>query len=430
METDEEIPVGLRSLVAELDELAGNSNGPSVDGLPDFAGTDFLLLNLIGRGGMGEVYAATQLSLDRPVAVKLLPSACVRNAEAKARFRTEARMVARLHHPNIVQVLAAGERDGRPYFAMELVWGSTAVNRRFSQIDELARFGIRLAEALAYAHACGVVHRDVKPSNVFVSEDGQVKLGDFGLACLEVAQVRDRSGTCKFMAPEQRADGVVSAKSDQYSFGVMMRELAEPMRRKDADFLAILDKMTAINPGCRYAAMTDVIEDLERFLRHEPVRARPTGAVRHAVLWARRSPAAAFGLAAAAILLAAFVSSLLVGYVRTSRALAETERARQETLAAFSQVEAEAGQAALSLATTLTTVDRTGGDYRANEINRALSVAETLAKRFPDNAEIKSALSKLRYVQEAHARFRARRGDGASGVSRRGLPGRPDASSP
>ena len=411
MESAEEIPAGLRSLAAELDALAASADGPSVDGLPDSAGTDFRVLNLIGCGGMGEVYAATQLSLDRPVAVKLLPSVCVRDAAAKARFLAEARTVARLHHPNVVQVLAAGEMDGRPYFAMELVRGTTAVGWRFSRAEDLVRFGIGLAEALAYAHACGVVHRDVKPGNVFVGEDGRVKLGDFGLACLARAQVRDRSGTSRYMSPEQRADGSASAKSDQYSFGVMMRELSErvPRLRRSADFCAILEKTTAVEPDRRYASMTEVGEDLERLLRHEPVRARPAGALRRGVLWARRSPAAASGFAAAAVLLAAFVASLLVGYVRTSRALTEAEGARRQTLAALRQVEAEAGRAALSLATTLTDVDRSGGDYRANEIDRALSTVGALAERFPDNAEIRSALGTLRYAKEAHRRIRERR---------------------
>lgn len=405
METSEEIPAGLRSLAAELDALAASADGPAVDGLPDSSGTDFRILNQIGRGGMGEVYAATQLSLDRPVAVKLLPAACVRDAAAKARFLAEARTVARLHHPNIVQVLAAGEMGGRPYFAMELVRGPTAVDSRFARIEDLVRFGIRLAEALAYAHACGVVHRDVKPGNVFVGEGGRVKLGDFGLACLERAQVRDRSGTDRYMSPEQRADGSVSAKSDQYSFGVMMRELAEPLfrTRKDADLLAVLEKAAAVDATRRYASMADVVEDLERFLRHEPVRARPAGVLHRTVLWARRSPAAASGFAAAAVLLAAFVVSLLVGYVRTSRALGETERALR-------QVESEAGCAALSLATTLAPTDRPDGDFRAREIEQAIMSVTALAERFPDNPEIRSALGKLRYAKEAHARFRARRG--------------------
>ena len=432
MDADEDIPRGLRKLAAELDDLAASSFGPSVDGMPDSAGTDFRLLHLIGRGGMGEVYAATQVSLDRPVAVKLLPSACVRDEEAAARFQTEARIVSRLHHPNIVQVIAAGEMGGRPYFAMELVQGQTAVGRRFERPEDLVRFGVSLADALSYAHACGVVHRDVKPSNVFVDGDGRVKLGDFGLACLEKARVQDRSGTRKYMSPEQRTDGSATARSDQYSFGVMLRDLTEqvPRLRQDGDFRAILEKVTATEPSCRYASMTEVGEDLERYLRHEPVRARPAGAVRRVVLWARRNPATAICAGTAAVLFSALVLSLAVGYARTARALAETERAQQQTLAALRQVEAEAVQAALSLAATLTIVDRSGGDYRANEISRALLTVGALAERFPDNVEIRSALGKLRYAQEAHTRFKARRGDGASAAVRRNLRERPDARSP
>ena len=412
METPEELPAGLRALAAELDALAGSANEPSADGLPDFTGTDFRLLRLIGRGGMGEVYAATQVSLDRPVAVKLLPSACLRDTEAASRFRQEARMVARLHHPNIVQVLAAGESNGRQYFAMELVRGETAVNRKFIRLEDLAHFGICVAEALSYAHACGIVHRDVKPGNVFVGEDGQVKLGDFGLACLETASVHDRSGTHKYMAPEQLSNGQASAKSDQYSFGVMMLELSEPLQavRRNADFAAILDKTTAADPTQRYATMADVIGDLARLLRHEPVLARPAGSLRRLALWARRSPAAALGAGAAALLFAAFVASLLIGYIRTSHALSETERARQETLEALRQVDSEAGRAALSLAATLAPESRPSGDYRAREIARAIESVTALAERFPENAEIKSALDKLQRAKEAHARFKERRG--------------------
>lgn len=432
MGADEDIPCALRKLAAELDDLAESSLGPSVDGLPDSVGTDFRLLHLIGRGGMGEVYAATQVSLDRPVAVKLLPSACVRDEESAARFQAEARIVSRLHHPHIVQVIAAGEMGGRPYFAMELAQGQTAVGRRFERPVDLVRFGICLADALSYAHACGIVHRDVKPSNVFVDGDGHVKLGDFGLACLEKARVQDRSGTRKYMSPEQRTDGSATAKSDQYSFGVMLKELSEQVPRlcQDVDFCSILEKATATDPENRYASMTEVGEDLERYLRREPVRARPAGTVHRVVLWAQRNPAAAFCAGTAAVFFSALVLSLAIGYARTSRALTETERARQQTVAALRQVEAEAGRAALSLAATLTRTDRPDGDFRAREIERAITSVTALAGRFPDNAEIRSALGRLRYAQEAHARFKARRGDGVSAASRRSLRERPDARSP
>lgn len=138
---------------------------------------------------------------------------------------------ARLHHPNIVQTVAAGEANGRLFFAMERIEGTTAADHVFKRTKELVAFGIDVAKALAYSHACGVVHRDVKPSNVFIGTNGTAKLGDFGLAVLADDRSRNRSGTKKYMSPEQWADGTTSAKSDQYSFGVMLLELAEHFRR-------------------------------------------------------------------------------------------------------------------------------------------------------------------------------------------------------
>lgn len=141
--------------------------------------------------------------------------------------------------------------------------------------------------------------------------------------------------------------------------------------------------------------MAALAADLRHFLAREPIAARPPSCLQRFGLWARRNPAACAGTVCAALCLAGFVVALVTGYVRTQRAL--------------EQVEAEAGRAALTLAETLANFDRTGGDMRANEISRALKSAEALAERFPDNPEIQRALGKLRYAQEAHNRFKARR---------------------
>ena len=387
---EEEIPIGLKALAAELDALGGVSNGPAVDALPDLEGSDFRPLALIGRGGMGEVCVACQLSLDREVAVKVLCPTLGRDAASRARFLAEARTVARLHHPNIVQTIAAGETNGRLYFAMERVLGETASEHVFKQADELVSFGIRVADALAYAHACGVVHRDVKPSNIFVGSDGVVKLGDFGLAVLADERPRDRSGTVKYMAPEQRTDGTASAKSDQYSLGVTMLELAAsiPQLQRNRDFAAILNKATAENPGARYQGMADMAADLGRVLRHEPVAARPAGIARRLGLWARRSPAAAAGAVLVIVLLAALVASLAVGYVRTARALAATER--------------EAENTARALIDAFTATPATGKSAstfvgkRLVKLRAALRTIEELQRRYPENAEIPVAVERLR----------------------------------
>ena len=149
-----------------------------------------------------------------------------------------------------------------------------------------------------------------------------------------------------------------------------------------------------------------------RFLAGEPVTARPPSVVRRIGLWSRRNPSACLGAVCAIIGLVGFIVALTVGYVHTRQALAETERARKETQQALLKVEEEAGRAAQSLATTLSVRDRPKGDFRADEIARALATVEALAERFPDNAEVKSALGKLRYAKEAHARVKARRGGG------------------
>ena len=176
----EELTADLRRLAAELDELGENENSspPSFPSIQDFEPT-----SLLGCGGMGAVYVARQISLGRDVAVKVVPSC--------GALPEEARTVAQLHHPNIVQVFSAGGDAESAWFAMELVKGESADKHALSSIDEVARLGVAVGEALAYAHRCGILHRDVKPSNIFVGADGMVKLGDFGLACLASEGVKD-----------------------------------------------------------------------------------------------------------------------------------------------------------------------------------------------------------------------------------------------
>ena len=232
----EELTEELRSLATELDELAAFDMGGSqftatdtgaINCAPPGAGTincappeipDFQIVAPLGQGGMGAVYVARQESLGRDVAVKVV-------GKARLSHLDEARTVASLHHPNIVQVFAAGKDGDAAWFAMELVDGESADRHAFASVEEVARLGVSVAEALAYAHRCGILHRDVKPSNVFVGKDGQVKLGDFGLACLAEEGASDKSGTKRFMAPELLAGGTATERSDQYALGVTLRDL-------------------------------------------------------------------------------------------------------------------------------------------------------------------------------------------------------------
>ena len=375
MEAEPQMTGALRSLAAELDELANDSNARVPD-IPDFQLTDVL-----GRGGMGTVYLAEQTSLGREVALKVVNRSAIGIAD-------EARTVAQLHHPNIVQVYAAGTVGGQSWFAMELMRGKTASHSRLASSAPVASLGIQIAEALAYAHRCGVIHRDVKPSNIFIGANGVAKLGDFGLA-----NSAGGGGTRRYMAPEINSGGRATEASDQYALGVTLRELAPADK---SDFAAICAKATAQNPSHRYESMGAMLDDLRRFLAHRPVAANPPTLLRRFHLFARRNSLAASGLVATGTLLAGLIAALAVGYIRTSRALAATER--------------EAASAAQSLAKVITAVNGADSDKRDAEIVRALTAAEHLAARFPKNAEIADSVEKLKSAREAHARFLERRG--------------------
>lgn len=217
---EESMTDALRSLAAELDEL-GNEAEERVPEIPDFQLTDVL-----GRGGMGTVYLAEQLSLGREVALKVVNSSVATSATLPA----EARTVAQLHHPNIVQVYAAGTAQDQSWFAMELMRGKTANRSLFASAEDVARLGVQIAEALSYAHHCGVIHRDVKPSNIFIGENGMAKLGDFGLAAVATSATLPRGGTRRYMAPELLDGCKATEASDQYALGVALRELAPGQR--------------------------------------------------------------------------------------------------------------------------------------------------------------------------------------------------------
>ena len=394
----EELTADLRQLAAELDELAGDEKSSQH---PFPALSDFEPITLLGCGGMGTVYVARQLSLGRDVAVKVV------SAGAGTSLPEEARTVAQLHHPNIVQVFSAGLNADSAWFAMELVKGESADTRTFSSAEEVARLGVAVAEALAYAHRCGILHRDVKPSNIFVGDDGMVKLGDFGLACLATENEKDKSGTKRYMAPEVLDGGKVSEASDQYSLGVTLRELAARCGGNvPRDFAAIAEKAASNDVASRYESVELMLFDLRRFLTHQPVTANPPSVLRRFRLFARRNPFAACGVGTAAVLLAAFVAALVVGYVRTARALAETERARAETEKALAETHQEAAKAAESLAVALTGANRANeADPRGAELDRAIKIAEALQERFPDDATIKAAIKRLHYARKRHAEF-------------------------
>ena len=202
----------------------------------------------LGRGGMGTVYRAHDPVLDRVVAVKVLASDLLAEPGMRERFLREARSAARLQHPNVVTVYEFGEVDGVPFIAMEFLEGddlAAAVGLgRLPDLDSRLAVVAQLCDGLAYAHRHGVVHRDVKPSNVYLLPDGTVKIVDFGIARLEGGTMATRTGellgTPGYMAPEQFAGAVVDHRVDQWAAGVILYELVVGRRPFDAGTVSAL----------------------------------------------------------------------------------------------------------------------------------------------------------------------------------------------
>jgi len=267
----------------------------------------------IGAGGMSTVYRALDSVLERRVAVKLMHREIADDSDQLERFRREARAVAQLSHPHIVGVIDAGEDDGRPYIVFEYVEGETLKDRirRLGRlpVDQAIAYAIEIARALGAAHARGIVHRDVKPQNVLIDEEGSAKVTDFGIARSldeEGLTLAGRVlGTTDYVSPEQALGHEVNGQSDLYSLGIVLYEMltgdvpfhgetqvsvAMKHVREDlpdiqgrrpevsASLAAILDRMTDKDLRRRYPDVTAVVADLEEALAIEAARTgRATG---------------------------------------------------------------------------------------------------------------------------------------------------------
>jgi len=191
---------------------------------------DYVIEERIGSGGMGEVFRARQQSLDRVVALKILPRSVAEDATAKERFFREARSAASLVHPNVVQIYTVGEERGIPFFAMEYIEGRDLGNRlktgeRFT-LGEVVDIMASVAMALEFAEEHGIVHRDIKPANIMIDKSRTVKVMDFGLAkattsITQITQAGFIVGTPTYMSPEQAEGGEVDIRSDIYSLGIV-----------------------------------------------------------------------------------------------------------------------------------------------------------------------------------------------------------------
>ena len=324
------------------------------------------ILGELGRGGMGVVYKARHVGLNRVVALKMILSAEHAGKEAVARFKAEAEAVAQLRHPNIIQVYDIGEQDGRPFFSMEYVEGGSLQNRIGGQPQPpkwCAEIAEKLALAMHVAHSQGIVHRDLKPANVLLTTQGDPKIMDFGLAKrVESGEALTQSGavmgTPQYMAPEQASGEArrVGPPADVYALGAILYTMLtgkppfsadtamgvlrkvlndEPTppttmhRRIPPDLETICLKCLQKEPQKRYASAQELAADLRRFLNHEPIVARPSGPWERAAKWARRRPAVAALIGVSVIALLSIVGGSLWYSAQLG---VERDRAQCETL--------------------------------------------------------------------------------------------------
>src|SRR5947208_1710621 len=302
---------------------------------------DYELLEEIGRGGQGVVFRARQKSLNRTVALKVISLGQWASKAHLRRFRLEAEAAAHLEHPGIVPIHEVGERDGSCYFSMKFVEGG--------QLDEVARrepmpirraveLIAKVARTVHYAHDHGILHRDIKPGNILLDEKGEPHLTDFGLARLvetesSITQTLDVIGTPSYMAPEQAVgnNAAVSSVTDVYGLGAVLYQLltgqppfaggttyetikllldTEPRQPRvvnpkiDRDLSTICLKCLEKDPKRRYSSALALAEDLEHWLKHEPILARRTGIFARGKKRVQRNPTSAL-LAASLIALVA-----------------------------------------------------------------------------------------------------------------------------
>jgi len=320
------------------------------------------LFEQLGRGGMGVVYKARQINLDRIVALKMIHGGALAPQILRKRFQAEAESVARLQHPNIVQIHDVGEHNGLPFCALEYVAGGTLAEKLSGKPlppNDAAQMVQQLSLAVQAAHDKAIVHRDLKPGNILLTESEVLKITDFGLAkCLDSDDSSTRTGdvlgTPSYMAPEQASGGVheIGAAADVYALGAILYEAItgrppfraaspidtvmqvinndpvapsklQPSLPRDLETICL--KCLLKKPSQRYASADALAKDLERFIQGRPILARPIGLFERSIKYARRHPSAA---AIIGLVLFGLITGLATVGVYNSRLQAEQTKLR------------------------------------------------------------------------------------------------------
>jgi len=421
----------MRRIQAELDALfptssAQDSSQPGFpfqdNALPVIPG--YIVESVLGYGGMGIVYRAYHLRLHRPVALKMLLARGHALRTDRERFEREAEAVAALRHPNIVQIYDIGDVNGQPFFTMEFVEGDSmakALEGTPQPARQAAALVALLADAIHAAHQCGIVHRDLKPGNVLLTTDGTPKVTDFGLAWrvkggTELTLSGVPVGTPSYMSPCQaRGDqSAMGPATDIWALGAILYEMLVgrppfhadtasatlhlvvsqepvPVRRLNPrvprDLQTICLKCLHKEPHRRYANAQALAEDLRRFERGVPIKARPVGPVEHAVRWVRRQPALA-GALGLGILLASALICTVVWWHGQRAALSATAIAYAEADLSESERLRNCGELGAAAAVLQRAKDRLG-EYVSPGLRNRLRTAV-------DNLELVSRLDAIR----------------------------------
>jgi TolB-like protein/Tfp pilus assembly protein PilF len=404
---------------------------------------DYELLEEVGRGGQGVVFRARQKSLNRTVALKVISLGQWASKAHLKRFRWEAEAAASLDHPSIVPIYDVGERDGSCYFSMKFVEGGQLdeVSRRTPMsIRQAAELIAKVARTVHYAHEHGILHRDIKPGNILIDAKGEAHLTDFGLARLveaesTVTRTMEVMGTPSYMAPEQAVgnNAAISSATDVYGLGAVFYQLltghppfaggttyetiklvldTEPRQPRlwnpkiDRDLSTICLKCLEKDPKRRYSSALALAEDLERWFKHEPIRASRTGVFTHGRKWVRRNPTSAL-LAASLVALAAasgwivWKSELIRQPVTTGIAVLPFENlSEQKENAAFADGVQDDILTKLAKIADLKVISRTStmeyrGKRNVRQIGDALRVSHVLegsARRSGDRIHLNAQL--------------------------------------